>query len=110
MRDHYESRDAVDGCAHERALHKNGLRRLPERVRRSRAARQGWTLPSPGRPRCWPADRWRRILCRGGAFYDAPNDPDESKLIAGLKFTKKTATVMTYAQYFRREAVCTVCT
>jgi cytokinin dehydrogenase len=46
----------------------------------------------------------------GGAFYDAPNDPDESKLTAGLKFTKKTATVMTYEQYFRREEVCTVCT
>jgi cytokinin dehydrogenase len=46
----------------------------------------------------------------GGAFYDAPNDPDESKLTAGLKFTKKTASVMTYEQYFRREEVCTVCT
>ena len=46
----------------------------------------------------------------GGAFYDAPNDPDEQKLIAGLKFAKKTATVMTYEQYFRREEVCTVCT
>jgi len=46
----------------------------------------------------------------GGAFYDAPNDPDESKLTAGLKFTKKTATVMTYEQYFRREEVCTACT
>jgi cytokinin dehydrogenase len=46
----------------------------------------------------------------GGAFYDAPNDPDESKLTAGLKFAKKTASVMTYEQYFRREEVCTVCT
>jgi len=46
----------------------------------------------------------------GGAFYDAPNDPDEAKLTAGLKFAKKTATVMTYEQYFRREEVCTVCT
>jgi len=46
----------------------------------------------------------------GGAFYDAPNDPDEQKLTAGLKFAKKTATVMTYEQYFRREEVCTACT
>jgi FAD/FMN-containing dehydrogenase len=46
----------------------------------------------------------------GGAFYDAPNDPDEAKLTAGLKFAKKTATVMTYEQYFRREEVCTACT
>ena len=46
----------------------------------------------------------------GGAFYDAPNNPDEQKLTAGLKFAKKTATVMTYEQYFRREEVCTVCT
>ena len=42
----------------------------------------------------------------GGAFYDAPNAPDEAKLTAGLKFAKKTATVMTYEQYFRREEVC----
>ncbi|MFL4981584.1 MAG: FAD-binding protein [Xanthobacteraceae bacterium] len=46
----------------------------------------------------------------GGAFYDAPNDPDEAKLTAGLKFAKKTATVMSYEQYFRREEVCTACT
>ncbi len=46
----------------------------------------------------------------GGAFYDAPNDPDEAKLTAGLKFAKKTAAVMTYEQYFRREEVCTACT
>jgi FAD/FMN-containing dehydrogenase len=46
----------------------------------------------------------------GGAFYDAPNDPDEAKLTAGLKFVKKTVTVMTYEQYFRREEVCTACT
>jgi len=45
----------------------------------------------------------------GGAFYGAPNDPDEAKLTAGLKFAKKTATVMTYEQYFRREEVCTAC-
>jgi len=46
----------------------------------------------------------------GGAFYDAPNDPDEGKLTAGLRFAKKTASPMTYEQYFRREEVCTVCT
>ena len=42
----------------------------------------------------------------GGAFYDAPNAPDEAKLTAGLKFAKMTATMMTYEQYFRREEVC----
>lgn len=46
----------------------------------------------------------------GGAFYDAPNTPDEAKLTSGLKFAKKTATVMTYEQYFRREEVCGACT
>ena len=46
----------------------------------------------------------------GGAFYDAPNAPDEAKLTAGLKFAKMTATMMTYEQYFRREEVCTACT
>jgi len=45
----------------------------------------------------------------GGAFYDAPDTPDEAKLTAGLKFAKKTATVMTYEQYFRREEVCGAC-
>jgi hypothetical protein len=46
----------------------------------------------------------------GGAFYDAPDAPDEAKLTAGLKFAKKTAIVMTYEQYFRREEVCGACT
>jgi cytokinin dehydrogenase len=46
----------------------------------------------------------------GGAFHDAPKAPDEAKLTAGLKFAKKTATVMTYEQYFRREEVCGACT
>jgi FAD/FMN-containing dehydrogenase len=46
----------------------------------------------------------------GGAFHDASNAPDEAKLTAGLKFANKTATAMTYEQYFRREEVCTVCT
>src|SRR5262245_16049985 len=45
----------------------------------------------------------------GGAFHDAPDTPDEAKLTAGLKFAKKTATMMTYEQYFRREEVCTLC-
>ena len=44
----------------------------------------------------------------GGAFYDAPNTPDRrrSDLREAQKFAKKTATVMTYEQYFRREEVC----
>ncbi len=46
----------------------------------------------------------------GGAFYDGPSAPDEAKLAAGLKFAKKTPTVMTYEQYFRREEVCGACT
>lgn len=46
----------------------------------------------------------------GGAFYDGANAPDEAKLTAGLKFAKKTATIMTYEQYFRREEVCGTCT
>jgi FAD/FMN-containing dehydrogenase len=46
----------------------------------------------------------------GGAFYDAPDAPDETKLTQGLRFAKKTATPMTYEQYFRREEVCTLCT
>src|SRR5215510_10827360 len=45
----------------------------------------------------------------GGAFYDPPNTPDEAKLTAGLKFAKKTAGVMTYEQYFRREEICAPC-
>jgi cytokinin dehydrogenase len=46
----------------------------------------------------------------GGAFYDVPKTPDEAVLTAGLRYAKKTASVMTYEQYFRREEVCTVCT
>ena len=46
----------------------------------------------------------------GGAFYDAPDAPDEAKLTAGLKFAKKTSVVMTYEQYFRREELCGACT
>ena len=45
----------------------------------------------------------------GGAFYDAPNTPSEEPLLKGLSFASKTATVMTYEQYYRREEVCTIC-
>lgn len=38
----------------------------------------------------------------GGAFYDAPNTPSQSQLLAGLRFTSQTARVMTYAEYYRR--------
>jgi cytokinin dehydrogenase len=46
----------------------------------------------------------------GGAFYDAPNTPSEAQLLAGLRFTSQTASVMTYVQYYRRQEVCGVCT
>jgi cytokinin dehydrogenase len=39
---------------------------------------------------------------RGGSFHDAPNTPSESQLLARLRFTSKTARVMTYAEYYRR--------
>src|SRR6266536_2770375 len=39
---------------------------------------------------------------RGGSFHDAPNTPTESQLLARLRFTSKTARVMTYAEYYRR--------
>jgi len=45
----------------------------------------------------------------GGAFYDDPNTPSEAPLLAGLSFATKTATVMTYEQYYRREEVCGIC-
>jgi hypothetical protein len=38
----------------------------------------------------------------GGAFYDAPNAPNEAQLLAGLRFTSQTARVMTYVEYYRR--------
>ena len=37
-----------------------------------------------------------------GAFYDAPNAPAESQLLAGLRFAGKRARAMTYAEYGRR--------
>ena len=46
----------------------------------------------------------------GGAFYDTPNTPSEAPLLAGLRFTSKTASVMTYEQYYRREEACAPCT
>src|SRR5262249_32832095 len=36
------------------------------------------------------------------SFHDAPNTPSESQLLARLRFTSKTARVMTYAEYYRR--------
>src|SRR5262245_23866419 len=41
----------------------------------------------------------------GGAFYDAPNDPDEAKQTAGLRFTNNTDSAMTVQQSCRREEV-----
>ena len=37
-----------------------------------------------------------------GAFYDAPNTPSESQLLAGLRSVSRTARVMTYTEYYRR--------
>jgi len=109
MRHHYESRDAVDGCAHECALHKNGLRRLPSAsADLALLAKDGAfiisTVVAPSGPTGGVG-----YYVEGGAFYDATKRPDETKLTAGLKFAKKTATVMTYEQYFLREEVCTAC-
>jgi cytokinin dehydrogenase len=42
----------------------------------------------------------------GGAFYDAPNTPSKAQLLAGLRFTSRTARVMTYVQYYCRQEVC----
>jgi hypothetical protein len=46
----------------------------------------------------------------GGAFYDAPNTPSEVQLLAGLRFTSRTARVMTYVEYYRPQNPCNVCT
>ena len=43
-----------------------------------------------------------RFNIEAGAFYDAPNAPNEAQLLAGLKFTSRTARVMTYVEYYRR--------
>ena len=37
-----------------------------------------------------------------GAFYDVPNSPSEPQLLAGLGFASKSASVMTYPEYYRR--------
>jgi cytokinin dehydrogenase len=39
----------------------------------------------------------------GGAFFDAPNDPSDARLLADLKFSSRTATTMTYPEYYRRQ-------
>jgi cytokinin dehydrogenase len=54
-----------------------------------------------GRTTARPGDGFAYNL-EAGAFYDAPNAPGESQLLAGLRFTSQTARVMTYAEYYRR--------
>jgi cytokinin dehydrogenase len=46
----------------------------------------------------------------GGAFYDAPHTPSEVQALAGLRFTSRTARVMTYVEYYRPQNACNVCT
>jgi cytokinin dehydrogenase len=53
-----------------------------------------------GRTSAPPGDRFTYNLT-AGSFYDAPNTPNESQLLARLSFTSKTARVMTYADYYR---------
>jgi len=43
-----------------------------------------------------------------GAFYDAPNAPGQSQLLAGLRFTSQTAREMTYVEYCRPQNACNV--
>jgi cytokinin dehydrogenase len=43
-----------------------------------------------------------------GVFYDAPHPPTEAQLLAGLRFTSRTATVMTYVEYSRPQNACNV--
>ena len=50
------------------------------------------------------------INVEAGAFYDAPSPPGEAPLLAGLRFGSRTVTTMRYAQYYRRQSVCTPCT
>ena len=54
-----------------------------------------------GRTRALPAGGFTYSL-EAGAFFDAPNAPSEAQLLAGLKFTSRTASVMTYPEYYRR--------
>jgi hypothetical protein len=103
------SSPAADGSADQCPVHKNGLWWLPDRVCWSRAARDGRFHHLDGRGAGRP-EGGVGYYVEGGAFYDAPNTPDEAKLTSGLKFAKKTATVMSYEQYFRREEVCGACT
>ena len=49
-----------------------------------------------------PPDGGFTYQIEAGAFYDAPNAPNEAQLLAGLKFTSRTARVMTYVEYYRR--------
>jgi cytokinin dehydrogenase len=37
------------------------------------------------------------------AFYNAPNVPDDPRLLAGLRFDSQTARSMTYVEYYRRQ-------
>jgi cytokinin dehydrogenase len=38
-----------------------------------------------------------------GAFYNAPNVPDDPRLLAGLRFGSQTVRTMTYVEYYRRQ-------
>ena len=40
----------------------------------------------------------------GGVFYNSPNAPDDSRLLAGLRFASRTDRTMTYVEYYRRQA------
>ena len=38
-----------------------------------------------------------------GAFYSAPNEPDDPRLLAGLRFDSRNVRTMTYVEYYRRQ-------
>lgn len=38
-----------------------------------------------------------------GAFYNAPNEPDDPRLLAGLRFSSRTVHALTYVEYYRRQ-------
>jgi FAD/FMN-containing dehydrogenase len=40
----------------------------------------------------------------GGAFFNAPNAPTDVELLSGLRPTSQTARIMTYVDYYRRQA------